>query len=188
MIKLQKSAKVQIDERVDERLADKMDSTVVATVQNILVDNLNPNAFKESGPRKHKKKHGSKSGDKKHKSGQNSLSNQQIIGTNTPAITIPSAPLATMNTILPSQFVQPVQQGITNTEQNIQFVAVPLDQVPNLNFNDFRAGESIHTYPGRGSFRGGSRREEGTEDSSGIKVRVMLIVWMLQLSIFSKIK
>ena len=78
LIKLQKSAKVQIDERVDERLADKMDSTVVATVQNILVDNLNPNAFKETGARKHKKKHGSKPGDKKHKSGQNSLSNQQI--------------------------------------------------------------------------------------------------------------
>ena len=67
LIKLQKSAKVQIDERVNERLADKMDSTVVATVQNMLVDNLNPNAFKETGPRKHKKKHGSKLDDKKHK-------------------------------------------------------------------------------------------------------------------------
>jgi len=64
-----------------------------------------------------------------------------------------------MNTILPSQFVQPVHHGITNTEQNIQFVAVSLDQVPNLSFNDFRAqaGESIHTGPARGSFRSGSR-------------------------------
>ena len=63
-----------------------------------------------------------------------------------------------MNTILPSQFVQPVHHGITNTEQNIQFVAVPLDQVPNLSFNDFRAGESIHTGPASASARSGSRR------------------------------
>ena len=96
-----------------------MDSTVIATVQNILVDNLNPNAFKETGPRKHKKKHGSKPGDKKHKSGQNSLSNQQISGTKSPAITVASTPLATINTILPSQFVQPVHHGNTNAEQNI---------------------------------------------------------------------
>jgi len=57
--KLQKSTSAQIDERVDMRMADKMDSTVVDTVQNILVDNLNSKAFKDNGARKHKKKHGS---------------------------------------------------------------------------------------------------------------------------------
>ena len=43
-MKLQKPASVQIDERVDARIVSKMDSD---TVQNILVDNLNPNAFKK---------------------------------------------------------------------------------------------------------------------------------------------
>ena len=121
--KLQKSAQEQIDDRVDERIAGKMDSTVVATVQNILVDNLNSNAFKNTGPRQHKKKHGSKPGDKKHKSGQSNLSTLQTkpsisVTTNTPQ----SAPMAMMNTILPTQLVQPVLQGATNQEQNFQFV------------------------------------------------------------------
>ena len=101
-------------------MADKIDSTVVDTVQNILVDNLNPNAFKDNGARKHKKKQGSGLGDKKHKSGQNSLINQQTSGNKLTAISV-----TTINTILPSQFVQPSQHGNTNTEQNIQYVAVP---------------------------------------------------------------
>ena len=55
-MKLQKPASVQIDERLDARNVSKMDRTVTNTVQNILVDNLNPNAFKKNGSRKHKKK------------------------------------------------------------------------------------------------------------------------------------
>ena len=67
--KMQKPAGVQIEERVDARIEGKMDSTVVATVRNILADNLHPMAFKNPGS-KNKKKHKSRSGNKKHKSGQ----------------------------------------------------------------------------------------------------------------------
>ena len=35
LMKLQKPASVQIDERVDARIVSKMDSTVIDTVQNI---------------------------------------------------------------------------------------------------------------------------------------------------------
>ena len=76
LMKLQKPSSVQIDERVHARIVSKMDSTVIDTVQNILVDNLNPNAFKK-GSRKHKKRQRAGPGDKKHKSGQNHLSSQQ---------------------------------------------------------------------------------------------------------------
>ena len=155
MKKLKKSASVQIDERVDARIADKMDSTVVDTVQHILVDNLKNTAFKDSGPRKHKKKHGSGRGDKKHKSGQSNVSFQQTSGYNPPSITVTSKPLTTTNTILPSQFVQPIH-GLTNNEQNIQYVAIPFDQTPQLSFNEFRAGRSMHTGRDRGTFRSGS--------------------------------
>ena len=55
--------------------------------------------------------------------------------------------------------MQPTQRGNTNLEQNIQYVAVPVDQVPHLSYNDFRAGGSIHTGPARATFRVGSRRE-----------------------------
>ena len=72
-------------------------------------------------------------------------------------MTITSKPLTTTNTILPSQFVQPIQ-GFTNNEQNIQFVAVPFDQTPQLSFNEFRAGRSMHTGRDRGTFRSGSIR------------------------------
>ena len=147
---MQKSASTQINERVDMRMADKMDSTVIDTVQHILVDNLKNTAFKDNGPRKHKKKHGSGLGDKKHKSGQSNISIQQTSGNKPTAISVTSTPLTTVNTILPSQFVQPTQ-GHTNNEQNIQYVAVPVDQVPQFSFNDFRAGGSIHTGPIRGT-------------------------------------
>ena len=157
LLKLQKSAMTQIDERVDARIADKMESTVVDTVQNILVDNLNSKAFKDNGARKHKKKHGSGLGDKKHKSGQNSINNQQTLGNKPTAISVTSTPLTTVNTSLPSQFVQ-TTQGHTNNQQNIQYVAVPVDQVPQFSFNDFRAGRSIHTGPIRGTLISGSRR------------------------------
>ena len=68
---MQKPAGVQIDERVDARIESKMDSTITDTVLHILVDNLNPMAFKKNGSRKHKKKQESGSGEKKHKYGQN---------------------------------------------------------------------------------------------------------------------
>jgi len=83
--------------------------------------------------------------------------------------------------------VQP-NQGFTNNEQNIQFVAVPVDQTPQFSFNEFRAGGSIHTGPNRGTFRSGSRRGRRAEDSTDPKVRMMLIVWMLHLFLSSKIK
>ena len=53
--KLQKPASVQIDKRVDARVDSKMDSTVTYTVQHILVDNLNPMAFKKNGSRNTKR-------------------------------------------------------------------------------------------------------------------------------------
>ena len=84
-----------------------MDTTVTDTVQKILVDNLNPNAFKKNGSRKHKKKQNSGPGDKKHKSGQNQLISQQTAGSNPMAKPIPLTPIIATANILPSQFVQP---------------------------------------------------------------------------------
>ena len=44
LLQMQKPTGLQIDEKVDARFDSKMDSTVPVTVQNILVDNLNPTA------------------------------------------------------------------------------------------------------------------------------------------------
>ena len=183
LMKLQKPASVQIDERVDARIVSKMDSTVIDTVQNILVDNLNPNAFKK-GSRKHKKKQGAGPGDKKHKSGQNQLSAQQTSGVNPMANAIPSAPIIATNQILPSQFTLPTQRGQANEEQNIQYVAVPADQLPFLTFNEFRGGGSVHIGPARGSLRGRARhggrgrgftRNQGENDAYSMDVAPMNI-------------
>ena len=137
--KAQRLASVQIDERVDESIVGKMDSTVIDTVQNILADNLKSNAFKD-GSRKHKKKQESGCGDKKHKSGQNQLFTQQTAGNIPKAIITPSIPAIVTNQILPAQFTQPTQRGQANEEQNIQYIAVPADQVPFLTFSKFRGG------------------------------------------------
>ena len=57
--KLQKPAGQQVDERVDARVTQKMTSVVPETVQSILKETLNPEAFKNTGS-KHKKKHESR--------------------------------------------------------------------------------------------------------------------------------
>ena len=75
--------------------------------------------------------------------------------------------MAMMNTILPTQLVQPVLQGATNQEQNLQFVTMPFNQLPNMSFNEFSSGESTHNFRARGSFRGGSRRGRGFTRNQG---------------------
>ena len=104
--KMQKPAGVQIDERVHARIDGKMDSTVVATVRNILADNLHPMAFKNPGS-KNKKKHKSRSGNKKHKSGQANPVILQTTGIPNIAAPIPPASINTTATILPTQIEQP---------------------------------------------------------------------------------
>ena len=134
---MHKPAGVQIDERVYARFNSKMDSAVPVTVQNILVDNLNPTAFKKNGSRKHKKKHGSKF-DNKNTSQVfiNNLSNNLLGST------------AFGYTILPCQFAQPASSGIANEGQNIQNVTIPADQRPFLNFTKLRGGGSSYRGPG----------------------------------------
>ena len=158
--KMQKPAGVQIDERVDARIEGKMDSTVIATVQNILADNLHPMAFKNPGS-KNKKKHKSRSGNKKHKSGQSNPIIVQTAGMSNNTAPIQPTPINTTATILPTQFVQPTSSGNTNEGQNIQYVSVPMDQLPFLSFKDFEAGGSVHSGPAGGSFRGRGRRGRG---------------------------
>ena len=125
-----------------------MTSPVPETVQSILKETLNPNAFKNKGS-KHKKKHGSRSGNKKHKSGQKqdadvqpmpipvAISNQSMA---------PQQIAMNANTIMPSQQVVSVPSGFATQGQNIQFVAIPANQLPPFTFSDFRGGGSFQRF------------------------------------------
>ena len=85
---------------------------------------------------------------------------------------------------MPSQFTLPTQRGQANEEQNIQYVAVPADQLPFLTFNEFRGGGSVHIGPARGSLRGRARhggrgrgftRNQGENDAYSMDVAPMNI-------------
>ena len=59
---------------------------------------------------------------------------------------------------MPSQQVVPVPSGFATQGQNIQFVAIPANQLPPFTFSDFRGGGSYQRGFARGSFRGRSGR------------------------------
>jgi len=154
--KLQKPAGQQVDERVDERVTQKMTSAVPETVQSILKETLNPEAFKNTGS-KHKKKHGSRNGNKKHKLG----SKQESVQQPTPnAVSISSQNMAAQplamntNTIMAPQPMLSVPSGFGTPGQNIQFVAIPANQLPQFTFSEFRGGGNFHRGFAGGSFRG----------------------------------
>ena len=178
LMKLQKPASVQIDERVDARIVSKMDSTVIDTVQKIFVDNLNPNAFKK-GSRKHKKKQGSGPGDKKHKSSQNQLFAQQTAGINPMANTIPSTPIIATTQILPSQFAQPMQRGNANKKKIFNTLQVLRINCLSFTLTSLEQEEVFMLVRLEELLEGEVDVEEGAEDLPEIKVRMMLIVWML---------
>ena len=81
--------------------------------------------------------------------------------------------------IMPTQFVPPTPSGNANEGHNLQYVTAPADQLPYLSFNKFRAGGSVH----RVRLVVLSEEEVDTsgvaEDIPEVKVRMMLIVWML---------
>ena len=179
--KLQKPAGQQVHERVDARITQKMTSAIPETVQK---------AFKNKGS-KHKKKHGCRSGNKKHKSGQKqdadvqpmpipvAISNQSMA---------PQQIAMNANTIMPSQQVVSVPSGFATQGQNIQFVAIPANQLPPL---PFRILEVVVAF--REVLLVALSEEEvgdtvAEEASQNHKVRRMLIVWMLLLLTFSKIR
>ena len=181
--KMQKPAGIQIDERIDARIEGKMNSTVADTVWNILADNLNPMAFKNKGS-KNKKKHKSRSGNKKHKSGHNNQVILQTVGNNATAPIMPAPIIITANT-LPTQSVQPTQSGTTNDGHNIQYVTVPVDQLPFLSFNtNLRLVEVFTEVRLVAHLEEEVDVEGAAEDLPEIKVSFMLIVWMLLLLTF----
>ena len=155
--KLQNPAGQQVDARVDERFNQKMTSAVPATVQSILKDTLNPNALKNTGFGKHKKKHGSRSSIKKLKSGrkQNFTQQQLPIPVSIATSNIAPQPLAiNTNTIMPSQPMLSVPSEFASQGQNIQFVAIPAEQMPPFTFSEFRGGGGFQRGLAGGSFRG----------------------------------
>ena len=192
LLKLQKPAGQQVDERVDERVDFRMTSAVPETVQSILKDTLHPEAFKKTDEGKQKKKHGSKSiSNKKHKHGSKQPNTQQILPSQV-AVAMPSMltqpQMASVNTILPTPMVS--------------ILFHPDFQIKGLTYNMllFRL-EKCHLSP----FRTSTEEEETStgglvvvlldleEDAAGEtlldhKVRMMLIVWMLLLLVFSKTK
>ena len=99
---------------------------------------------------------------KKNKSGQ---TNQVILQTaritNATAPITPT-PIITSASIMPTQFVPPTQSGTTNDGHNIQYVTVPVDQLPFLSFNEFEAGGSVHRGPAGGTFRERGRCGRGS--------------------------
>ena len=140
----------------DERVTQKMTSAVPETVQSILKETLNPEAFKNTGS-KHKKKHGSRNSNKKHKLG----SKQESVQQPTPnAVSISSQNMAVQplamntNTIMAPQPMLSVPSGFGTPGQNIQFVAIPANQLPQFTFSEFRGGGSFHRGFAGGSFRG----------------------------------
>ena len=60
------------------------------------------------------------------------------------------------NTIMPSQQVVSVPSGFATQGQNIQFVAIPANQLPPFTFSDFRGGGSFQRGFAGGSFKGRS--------------------------------
>ena len=116
-------------------------------------------------------------GDKKHKSGQNQLISQQTAGSNAILIanSIPPTPIIAAANILPTQFARPIQHGNANEEQNIRYVAVPVDQL-------FLALTSLEQKEAYILVRLEEHSEEerdvveGAEDLPETKVRMMLIV------------
>ena len=158
--KLQKSAGQQVDERVDARVTQKMTSAVPETVQSILNETLNPNAFKNKGS-KHKKKHGSRSGNKKHKPGLKQNVDVQPVPIPLAIANQSMAPQQiAMNTsaMMPTQQMVSVPSSYATQGQNIQFVAIPANQLPPFTFSDFRGGGSFQRGFNRGSMRGRTGR------------------------------
>ena len=168
LLKLQKPAGQQVDERVDERVDFRMTSAVPETVQSILKDTLHPEAFKKTDEGKHKKKHGSKSNsNKKHKSG-NKQNNQQLLPAQVP-IAIPAQVPITMPTLFPqppSANANPALQnpmvsmpsGFTNQGSSVQYIAIPAGHIPPFTYSEFsRGGGNFH----RGSNNGRNSRGRG---------------------------
>ena len=191
--KLQKSAGQQVDERVDARVTQKMTSAVPETVQSILNETLNPNAFKNKGS-KHKKKHGSRSGNKKHKSGLKQNDDVQPM----------PIPLAIANQSMAPQQIAMNTSAMMPTQQMVSVpssYATVLHRDKTYNLLQSQQTNCLHL-PSRtlevvGVFKevflvAQSEDELGDtvaeEASLNHKVRRMLIVWMLLLLTFSKIR
>ena len=187
---MQKPAGQQEDERVDERVDNRMTSAVPANM-HALKDNLNPEAFKKTVSGKHtQKKKGSRSNsNKKHKSGQKQNVTQQLLPSSIPFM-VPSLlsqlHTANANSIVPASVV-PIPIGFTNQGQTFQFGGIPAEHMPPFTYSEFVTG---------GGFQRAlvviARKEEGgdvaRETLPDHKVRMMLIVWMLLVFIFSKIR
>ena len=109
-----------------------MTSVISATVQSILIDTLHPEAFKKTDSGKHKKKQCSRSSNKKYKSGHKQNVTQQLLPSPVSFNVLnllPQPQAIKAYTILPTPVLS-VPNGFASQKQNVQFVAIPADQMP----------------------------------------------------------